>query len=358
MMVPGSQNGQVKIELGRRYRFAASHRLHNPSLSEEENYRLYGKCNNPYGHGHNYVLEILISGKIDPATGMVANLVDLDSFVAREVLESIRSQIAQRRCRPVSRHGAHDGKPVHRNLPPTETVPQSEPRARAHRGDIQQQFRVRWRERRTLRGINTMAKPTEEIVLNDEKELDARRIAYHMREIIKLIGEDPCREGLRKTPERFEKALKFLTSGYHQNAENILNGATFSVSYDEMVVVKDIEFFSLCEHHLLPFFGKCHVAYLPNKRVIGLSKVARLVNMFARRLQIQERLTSQIAEAIQEKISPEGVGVIIEARHLCMQMRGVEKQHGQAVTSAMLGGFRHNKQTRDEFLALIRTHKS
>ena len=203
-----------------------------------------------------------------------------------------------------------------------------------------------------------MAKPTEEIILHDEKELDARRIACHVREIIKLIGEDPNREGLRKTPERYEKALKFLTSGYHQNAENILNGATFSVSYDEMVVVKDIEFFSLCEHHLLPFFGKCHVAYLPNKRVIGLSKVARLVNMFARRLQIQERLTSQIAAAIQEKISPEGVGVVIEARHLCMQMRGVEKQHGQAVTSAMLGGFRHNKQTRDEFLALIRTKRS
>lgn len=203
-----------------------------------------------------------------------------------------------------------------------------------------------------------MAKPTEEIILNEEQNLDARKIACHVREIIKLIGEDPNREGLRKTPERYEKALKFLTSGYHQNAENILNGATFTVSYDEMVVVKDIEFFSLCEHHLLPFFGKCHVAYLPNKRVIGLSKVARLVNMFARRLQIQERLTSQIAEAIQEKISPEGVGVIIEARHLCMQMRGVEKQHGQAVTSAMLGGFRHNKQTRDEFLALIRPRKS
>ncbi|HWX77284.1 MAG TPA: GTP cyclohydrolase I FolE [Candidatus Acidoferrales bacterium] len=203
-----------------------------------------------------------------------------------------------------------------------------------------------------------MAKPTEEIILNEEKLLDARRIACHVREIIKLIGEDPNREGLRKTPERYEKALKFLTSGYLQNAENILNGATFSVSYDEMVVVKDIEFFSLCEHHLLPFFGKCHVAYLPNKRVIGLSKVARLVNMFARRLQIQERLTSQIAAAIQDKISPEGVGVIIEARHLCMQMRGVEKQHGQAVTSAMLGGFRHNKQTRDEFLSLVRTKNS
>src|ERR1700682_6254087 len=175
--------------------------------------------------------------------------------------------------------------------------------------------------------------------------------------MISLVGEDPNREGLRKTPERFEKALKFLTSGYHQNLDTVLNGATFSVHYEEMGVVKDIEFFSLCAPHLLPCFGKAHVAYLPSKKVIGLSKIARLVNMFARRLQIQERMTSQIAEAIQEKISPEGVGVIIEARHLCMQMRGVEKQHGQAVTSAMLGSFRHNKQTRDEFLSLVRSQR-
>ncbi len=172
--------------------------------------------------------------------------------------------------------------------------------------------------------------------------------------MIAKLGEDPDREGLRKTPERFEKALRFLTSGYQENVEQLLNGATFSVAYDEMVIVKDIEFFSLCEHHLLPFFGKVHIAYLPSKRVIGLSKLARLVNMFARRMQIQERMTSQIAQAIEEKIDPQGVGVIVEARHLCMQMRGVEKQHSKAVTSAMLGAFRHNKQTRDEFLALVR----
>jgi GTP cyclohydrolase I len=203
-----------------------------------------------------------------------------------------------------------------------------------------------------------MTKPTE-ILLHDAKvEAPKETIAELMRKVIVLLGEDPNREGLRKTPERFEKALKYLTSGYQQNMESLLNGATFSVHYDEMVVVKDIEFFSLCEHHLLPFFGKAHVAYLPNKRVLGLSKIARLVNMYGRRLQIQERMTSQIAEAIQEKISPEGVGVIIEARHLCMQMRGVEKQHGQAVTSAMLGSFRHNKQTRDEFLSLVRSNKT
>ena len=209
-----------------------------------------------------------------------------------------------------------------------------------------------------------MTKPTtpttEELLLNDldSKSKNEQAIAGHVREIIRLVGEDPEREGLRKTPERYQKALKFLTSGYHQNVDHVLNGATFSVCYDEMVVVKDIEFFSLCEHHLLPFFGKAHVAYLPSKKVIGLSKIARLVNMFARRLQIQERMTSQIADAIKEKIAPQGVGVIIEARHLCMQMRGVEKQHGQAVTSAMLGAFRENKQTRDEFLALIRPKHS
>ena len=202
-----------------------------------------------------------------------------------------------------------------------------------------------------------MSKPTE-IILHDAVERPKETIADLMRKVIALVGEDPTREGLRKTPERYEKALKFLTSGYHQSVDTVLNGATFSVHYDEMVVVKDIEFFSLCEHHLLPFFGKAHVAYLPSKRVLGLSKIARLVNMFARRLQIQERMTYQIAQAIEEKISPEGVGVIIEARHLCMQMRGVEKQHGQAVTSAMLGSFRHNKQTRDEFLSLVGSKKS
>jgi len=201
---------------------------------------------------------------------------------------------------------------------------------------------------------------TQELLLNDldTKSQNARAIAAHVREIIRLVGEDPEREGLRKTPERYEKALKFLTSGYHQNFDHVLNGATFSVTYDEMVVVKDIEFFSLCEHHLLPFFGKAHVAYLPSNKVVGLSKIARLVNMFARRLQIQERMTCQIAKSIEEKIAPQGVGVIIEARHLCMQMRGVEKQHGSAVTSAMLGAFRENKQTRDEFLALIRPKNS
>jgi GTP cyclohydrolase IA len=182
-------------------------------------------------------------------------------------------------------------------------------------------------------------------------------IADLVRRLLVQLGEDPSREGLRRTPERFEKALRFLTSGYRQEPEKVLNGAVFSVCYDEMVVVKDIEVFSLCEHHLLPFFGKCHVGYIPSKRVIGLSKIARLVNLYARRLQIQERLTSQIAKAIEQHLSPEGVGVVIEARHLCMVMRGVEKQHSSAVTSAMLGAFRENKQTRDEFLSFVRAGK-
>ena len=200
-----------------------------------------------------------------------------------------------------------------------------------------------------------MTKPIEELLLHESAAgAGDETIADLVRKMIVKLGEDPDREGLRKTPERFEKALRFLTSGYQENVDQLLNGATFSVAYDEMVIVKDIEFFSMCEHHLLPFFGKVHIAYLPNKKVIGLSKVARLVNMFARRMQIQERLTSQIAQALEDKIEPQGVGVIVEARHLCMQMRGVEKQHSKAVTSAMLGAFRHNKQTRDEFLALAR----
>ena len=199
-----------------------------------------------------------------------------------------------------------------------------------------------------------MSDITEAKTISLGKFEQTETIADLVRRMIALLGEDPSREGLRKTPERFEKALRFLTSGYRQDPETILNGAMFSVCYDEMVVVKDIEIYSLCEHHLLPFFGKCHVAYIPSKKVIGLSKIARLVNMYARRMQIQERLTNQIAKAIEQKLSPEGVGVIIEARHLCMVMRGVEKQQSSAVTSAMLGAFRENKQTRDEFLALVR----
>ena len=172
--------------------------------------------------------------------------------------------------------------------------------------------------------------------------------------ILRELGEDPRRDGLRKTPERVAKSLRYLTSGYRQDVDKVLNGALFSVACDEMVIVRDIEVFSLCEHHLLPFFGRCHVAYLPRRKVIGLSKIPRLVDVFARRLQVQERLTTQIAETIMEKVRPLGVGVIIEARHLCMIMRGVEKQNSVAVTSAMLGVFRDNAQTREEFLNLVR----
>jgi GTP cyclohydrolase I len=167
------------------------------------------------------------------------------------------------------------------------------------------------------------------------------------------LGEDTTRDGLRDTPMRAAKALRYLTSGYAMRPERVLNNALFAVTYNEMVIVKDIELFSLCEHHILPFFGKCHVAYVPDKRVVGLSKIPRLVDMFARRLQIQERLTHEIAETIQESIKPQGVGVVVEARHLCMMMRGVEKQHSQTVTSAMLGIFCTQQQTRDEFLSLV-----
>jgi GTP cyclohydrolase I len=175
-----------------------------------------------------------------------------------------------------------------------------------------------------------------------------------VREMLIRLGEDPDREGLVRTPARVAKAMQFLVKGYKDDPEALLHKALFTVSYDEMVIVKDVEMFSLCEHHLLPFFGKVHVAYIPNGKVIGLSKIPRLIEIFSRRLQIQERLTTQIAEAIQNAIEPQGVGVVIEARHLCMMMRGVEKQHSSAVTSSMLGSFRNEEETRTEFLSLIR----
>lgn len=182
---------------------------------------------------------------------------------------------------------------------------------------------------------------------------EAGDIALLMKEILAKLGEDPSREGLVQTPQRAEKALRFLTSGYRMDVDEVVNGALFTVRYDEMVIVKDIEFFSLCEHHLLPFYGKVDVAYLPRNKVIGLSKIPRIVDMFARRLQLQERMTQQIAQTIMDAVDPLGVGVIAHARHFCMMMRGVEKQHSGAVTSAMLGAFRTHKETRDEFLSLV-----
>ncbi len=195
------------------------------------------------------------------------------------------------------------------------------------------------RQRLELRGNGRLSGP------GDIKEL--------MANVLVMLGENPKRNGLLRTPDRVEKALRFMTQGYKQDLDHLLNGALFPIEYDEMVIVKDIDFFSLCEHHLLPFFGRCHVGYLPRKRVVGLSKIPRIVDMFSRRLQVQERLTVQIAEALQEKLNPEGVGVVMEARHLCMMMRGVEKQNTIAVTSSMLGAFRTQLQTREEFLRLI-----
>jgi GTP cyclohydrolase I len=175
-----------------------------------------------------------------------------------------------------------------------------------------------------------------------------------LEQMLRNLGEDPGREGLLRTPERASKALEFLTSGYKTDLRKIVNNALFDVKHDEMVLVKDVEFYSLCEHHMLPFFGKMHVAYLPNSRVIGLSKIPRIIDAFARRLQVQERLTTQVAEALQELVDPLGVGVICEARHFCMMMRGVEKQDSSTVTSAMLGAFRTQRETREELLALLR----
>src|SRR5579863_383544 len=178
-------------------------------------------------------------------------------------------------------------------------------------------------------------------------------IAPQIEKVIEALGEDLKREGLVRTPERVEKALRFLTSGYTADIAKIVNRAIYEVKYDEMVIVKDIEFFSMCEHHMLPFFGKVHVAYIARNKVIGLSKLPRIIDVFARRLQIQERLTQEVAQCIQDLLDPLGVGVIAEAQHFCMMMRGVEKQHSGTVTSTMLGAFRTNKETRDEFLSLI-----
>jgi GTP cyclohydrolase I len=204
-----------------------------------------------------------------------------------------------------------------------------------------------------VKRVMTMPKTTT----NGAERAQAELEKAYLQVLENIGGEDPERDGLKRTPERVAKAIQFLTRGYQEDPAKLLRGALFDVDYDEMVIVKDIEVFSLCEHHMLPFFGKVHVAYLPKGRVIGLSKIPRLVDVFARRLQVQERLTKQIADAIQEAIEPIGVGVVIEARHLCMMMRGVEKQHSATVTSSMVGAFREQQQTREEFLSLIRSGK-
>ena len=175
-----------------------------------------------------------------------------------------------------------------------------------------------------------------------------------IEQLLVSVGENPSRAGLEKTPERVEKALQFLTKGYQEDIDEILNGALFPINYDEMVIVKDVDFYSLCEHHLLPFFGKCHVAYIPNGKIVGLSKIPRLLEVFSRRLQVQERLTVQMAEALESRLQPQGVAVVIEGFHLCMMMRGVQKQNAYATTSSMLGVFRNQQKTREEFLQLLR----
>ena len=193
----------------------------------------------------------------------------------------------------------------------------------------------------------------KEIVLREDKT--QQEIPALVRQLLAALGEDPEREGLRHTPERVERALRFLTAGYEKDPAKVINSAYYSLAYDEMVIVKDIEFFSLCEHHILPFFGRCHIAYIPKQKVVGLSKLPRLVNVFAHRLQLQERLTNQIARTLWEQLEPKGVGVIVEARHFCMMMRGVEKKGSVTVTSSMLGLFRDNERTRHEFLSLMRS---
>jgi len=202
-------------------------------------------------------------------------------------------------------------------------------------------------------GIRRLGQQQVEDVSENGRPADLDMLQSLVTEMLLALGEKPSRNGLLKTPERMAKALAFMTQGYHRDIDQLLNGALFPIEYDEMVIVKDIDFFSLCEHHLLPFYGRVHVGYLPNKKVVGLSKIPRIVDIFARRLQVQERLTVQIAETLKSKLNAHGVGVVMEARHLCMMMRGVEKQNTVAVTSSMLGAFRSQPQTRLEFLKLI-----
>jgi GTP cyclohydrolase IA len=187
----------------------------------------------------------------------------------------------------------------------------------------------------------------------EEQILKRTKMEEHLESLLEQLGEDPKREGLLRTPHRVAKALEFLTSGYTQDINKVLNGAVFNERYSEMVIVKDIDFYSMCEHHMLPFFGKAHVAYIPNGKIVGLSKIPRIVEVFSRRLQVQERLTQQIADTLYSALNPDGVGIVIEARHMCMMMRGVEKQNSVATTSAMLGVFREDVKTRQEFLTLI-----
>jgi len=202
-------------------------------------------------------------------------------------------------------------------------------------------------------GIRRLGQQQVEAVSENGRPADLDILQSLVTEMLVALGEKPGRNGLLKTPERMAKALAFMTQGYHRDIDHLLNGALFPIEYDEMVIVKEIDFYSLCEHHLLPFYGKVHVGYLPNKQVVGLSKIPRIVDIFARRLQVQERLTVQIAETLKSKLNAHGVGVVVEARHLCMMMRGVEKQNTVAVTSSMLGAFRSQPQTRLEFLKLI-----
>jgi GTP cyclohydrolase IA len=205
--------------------------------------------------------------------------------------------------------------------------------------------------------MSTRTKKAMQRVVDADSNGHPTELLEMVERMLVVLGEDPKRHGLLKTPERVSKALQFMTAGYTQNIDTLLNDALFPIEYDEMVIVRDIDFFSMCEHHLLPFFGRCHVGYMPNKKVVGLSKIPRLVDAFSRRLQVQERLTVEIAETLQSKLKAHGVAVVMEARHLCMMMRGVEKQNTVAVTSSMLGVFRNQLQTREEFLKLIHSNR-
>ena len=342
------------VYVTRKAHFNAAHRLHNPDQSDEWNRDTFGKCNSPNWHGHNYELDVTVAGEPDPETGFVIDLALLKRVIEAEVLDPLDPQEPQpRRGLPRGQEDVH-GDAGRRHLGPAR-APRARPVRGVAEGDPQQLRRLPWRVK------NPASRPTApppRAPLRYE-----RRDVYHTgttdaladltRRQLELVGEDPGREGLVKTPERVAKAWQFLTHGYDLDPDAILESALFEEDHSQMVLVKDIEVYSLCEHHALPFFGKAHVAYIPNGRIVGLSKLPRVVDVFARRLQVQERLTIQVRDAVDRVLRPEGVAVVIEAQHLCMMMRGAEKQNSHTTTSAMSGVFLENTDTRAEFMRLI-----
>jgi GTP cyclohydrolase I len=336
------------VTVTRRLTFNAAHRVHNPQLSDDENQRLFGKCNNPNWHGHNYSLEVSVAGEVDERTGYVIDLAELKRIVEAEVVghidhrnlnvdvEFMRGIIPRPRT-SWSRAGASSSRASRRGGSPSSASGKR---------------KTTMSTTMAANGSGTLLTAAFDPESADDAPAGHDEMEALVRRQLELLGEDPDRDGLLKTPSRVAKSLAWLTRGHALDARTVIGDALFEETHENMVMVRDIELYSMCEHHMLPFFGKAHIAYIPNGRIVGLSKLPRVVEVFARRLQVQERLTEQVAQALQDVLQPLGVGVVIEAVHLCMMMRGVEKQNSKTITSALKGSFRDDAATRDEFLRL------